>query len=176
MTIANTQQLSNVLLANGYGWKCEFAPAAPLAAGASVMLGMVTGPDGAIIGDRSFTTDGAAAFFGLYRSTSWTGGSPLTLFNRNDRFWSDTSRSPVASMASAVTAAPAASDLMGSVTLRSLGAPTVSITTEGQDIYLAPNASYVVVITNNDGAAKTPALSLVLFRDRVSSGVLRIGA
>lgn len=174
MTIANSQTLSNVLLANGYGWKCEFTPAAPLATGASVTLGLITSSDGAIIGDRSFSTDGSAAFFGLYRATTWTGGSPLTIFNRNDNHWANANRSPVSSIASGVTAAPNAADLMGSVNLRSLGAPTVSITTEGQDIYLKPNSSYVVVITNNDAGAKTPALSLILFRDRISSGLLRV--
>lgn len=166
-----TQQLSNVLLANGYGWKLEYA-ASGLAAGASVDIGITTGAFGAIIGDRSFSTDGTGAFFGLYRNTSYTGGSPLALFNRSDRFWGDSSRSPGVIL-SGVTAAPAAADLMGSINLRSLGAPAVSITTEGQDIFLKPSSAYVIRITNNDAAAKSPALSVVLYQDRISSGIIK---
>jgi hypothetical protein len=62
---------------------------------------------------------------------------------------------------------------MGSINLRSLGAPTVSITTEGQDIFLLPNSSYVIAVTNNDAGAKTPAMSIILYQDRISSGILK---
>lgn len=169
--LVSAQQLSSVLLANGYGWKLEFA-ATGLAAAASVDLGITTGSFGAIISDRSFSTDGSAAFFGLYRNTSYTGGTPLTLFNRSDRFWGDSSRSP-GTILSGVTAAPNAADLMGSISLRSLGAPAVSITTEGQDIFLRPNSSYVIRITNQDAAAKSPALSVAIYQDRISSGIIK---
>lgn len=168
----SNQPLSQILIANGFAWKFEFAAAA-LAAGATVNLGFTTGPQGAIVSDRSFSTDGSAAFFGLYRNTTYTGGTPLTLFNRSDRFWNDTSRSPVTAMASGVTATPSAANLMGSINLRSLGAPTVSITTEGQDIFLLPNSSYVIAVTNNDAGAKTPAMSIILYQDRISSGILK---
>lgn len=173
MHLEGSQAVTSLLLANGYGWKLEYAATA-LASGATINLGFLTGPYGAILGDRSFSTDGSGATFNLYRATSWTGGSLLTIFNRSDRFWGDTTRSPFTSVASGVTAAPSAANLMGSVTLRSVGAPAVSIFAEGQDVFLAPNSSYVVAVTNSDAAAKTPAMSLILYQDRISSGILNV--
>lgn len=172
MNLVGTQQLSSILLANGFGWKFEFSAAA-LAPAATLDIGMTTGTFGAIISDRSFSTDGSAAFFGLYRATSFTGGTPATIFNRSDRFWADSTRNPFTTMSTGVTATPSAANLMGSVSLRSLGAPAVSIQTEGQDIFLSPLSNYVIRIRNDDAGAKSPGLSVVLYQDRISTGILR---
>lgn len=169
--IVTAQPLSTVLLANGFGWRFEYS--ATLGAGVTDYIGFVTSSYGAIIDDRSFTSDGDNTLFTLYRGTPWTGGTPAPLANRSDRFWADSTRSPVTSIATGVTATPSAANAMGSIRLLSTGSPDVSIVSEGSSIFLAPSASYVVAVSNNDAGSSIAGFSMIIVQDRISSGIIK---
>lgn len=165
-----SESLSNILIANGFAWKFEFATS--LAAAASINIGIATGAMGAIISDRGFSTDSTDALFVLYRGTSFTGGTPVTLANRSDRFWADSSKLP-GTVASGVTAIPSAANAMGSVRLRTGGPIQSTIGADSQNICLAPNSNYVITLTNNGAALSSLAISAVLFQDRITSGIIK---
>lgn len=169
--IVTAQPLVTVLLANGFGWKFEYS--ATLAAGVTNYVGFITSAYGAIIDDRAFASEGDDTLFTLFRNTTWSGGTPGAMFNRSDRFWADSSRSPVTALSTSVTASPSAANAMGSIKLRSVGIPSVSIASESNSIFLAPSSSYVVSVTNNDAGSALISFSLVIFQDRISSGIIK---
>jgi hypothetical protein len=166
----NNQDITDLLIANGWAWRFEYT--VNVGAGATVYVGFTTGDKGAIIHDRAFDTEGADTLFTLYRGTSYTGGVAYTLANRNDRWWAVTDRRPMTDVKTGVIAVPSPANAMGSIRLWSTGAPAVNIASESNHIILAPNSSYVVAITNNDAGAQDCAMSLVLMRDVISTGII----
>jgi hypothetical protein len=165
--------VSSELVANGYAWRYEYTGS--LAAAASEDVGLTTGPSGCIISDRQFSTDSTDTTFVLYRATAWTGGVAQTLANRSDRFWADSSRSAVLTLSKGVTATPSAANAMGTIRLRGATGNAISLASEASDIYLAPNSSYLIRVTNTGTGAAIPLMSILFVRDQVSTGNVRIG-
>lgn len=168
-----TSDISHSIRA-GFAWRIEFSQ--NILAGATVLLGMLTGNRGAIISDRAFAALSTTAFFGFYRATAWTGGSAVAMKNRNDRYWSDIAKSPLVGgqFFSGVTAAPAAADLMSSLTLISPTGPAQQVVgADAAEVILAPNTSYVLSIINQGVNPAVCGLSAILLQDRLSDGSLR---
>lgn len=158
------------LIRLGFAWRLEWS--GTISAGATVRVGLVTAAQGALILDRVFTTDGDDTTFTLYRSTAWTGGVTLVPMNRSDRHWAATARQAVTSAASGVTATPSAANKMGAIRLYTVGPKSASATGEGSEIDLAPSTSYVIDVTNNDAESCSAAMTMLLIRDQMSTGVL----
>lgn len=164
--------VSSELVANGFAWRFEYT--GNLAAAASEDIGLTTGAAGCIISDRQFSTDSTDSTFALYRATAWTGGTAQILANRSDRFWSDSARAPLVTISKGVTATPSAANAMGSIRLRGATGNAISVASEASDIYLAPNSSYVIRVTNTGSGAATPLMNILFVRDQVSTGTVRI--
>lgn len=158
----------------GLAWRLEFSQS--INNGASVALGMTTGPRGGIISDRAFFALSTTAVFGFYRATSYTGGAAGDLRNRNDRYWGQLDRSPLVAgkFWSGVAAAPAAADLMSSLTLISPTGPATQVVgSDATEVILAPDTSYVLTIANQGANPAVCGLSAIIIQDRLSDGSLR---
>lgn len=149
-------------IANGYAWRLEYSFDVP--ASTTHYIGITTGPDGAYVLDRGFSTEGTDTLFTLYRGTTFTGGTPITITNRNDQFWGDTNRSPVTTLNGGVTATPLAANRMSSLRLYTVGQLERAIGSDATGIVFAPNSNYVLAIANNVASAKISNFSAIIVR------------
>lgn len=150
-------------IANGYAWRLEYSVDVP--SSSTHRVGFVTGADGGYVLDRAFSTEGTDTTFVLYRGTSFTGGTPITLTNRNDAFWGEIEdRSPVTTISGGVTASPLAENRMSSLRLYTVGQLERSVGSDATAIVFAPSSSYVLEVINANGAARICNFSAILVR------------
>lgn len=141
---------------NGPNWANEtgnlWRLSTEVAGGTTLLIGLITPPSKSIYLDQvSFVTSSDDASFSLYEGISYTGGTPLTLRNRNRNF--SAAVSPLQDSKTGVTATLVPANIIG--TARSV------ISQRGQAVIgdppspliLRPNTSYVLQIIT----ANTPA-------------------
>lgn len=154
----------DVMVQQGWASRLEYAAAA-IPGGGTHYVGWITGDLPVLVLDRAFATTADSCTFQLYRATTWSGGSNVLgqIRNRNDLFWQNASRVPLATANGGVTATPSAANLMSSLTL-AIAKRSTSVGSNGITIVLAPSTSYVLAITNNDAAAKDADFAALLVR------------
>lgn len=133
----------------GLTW--QVAHRVSIGAASSYYYGITTGGYWVQIDDRNFATEGNDSTFSLYRDTSFTGGTDLTIYNMNDNYQSDTAKKPFTVVKYGVTATPNAANLVTSpLTLNTSGNLEMVFGDESSNnIFLKPNTNYVFAITNN---------------------------
>lgn len=125
-----------------------------VAAGGIVDVVFITGVKPVIVKARQITFNGANATVRVYREPEYTGGSPGSPYNLNDR-------NPVASTSTILTGASVSSPgtefgapsfLIGSTGVGQTATSTYAVA--GQERVLRANTTYLLRITNTSGAAQ----------------------
>lgn len=162
-TRAVTQQsYTEANVKNGVQFEVS-SPHATLAAGASQDVIFITGDVPVLIKGRFLKFNGVLLSTNVYRAPTYTGGTPVTVYNLNDRF-------PVPSTVQ-VLSGPTVSNVgtqFGATTYdlgsTGLGNEQLSVySTPGVERVLRPNTTYLLRITNLDGDSQIVTSSLTWY-------------
>lgn len=151
-------------IVNGTAWRftTEFA----LAAGATKLIGFVTGGYSVALEARDISSTGENTLFLLYDDTSYSGGSALSLSNRNRYFKSNTELNPIAEIKTDVTATPSGAPVTGARLLyANKGVAVIGSDADSAQIILKANTSHVLSVTNNDLQEATVGIGALFRRD-----------
>ena len=147
----------------GLTWRLEYSFDVP--SGSHHYIGLTSGGSFVGVTSRSFSTEGTDTTYSLYSGTNYSGGSAITLRNRNDNYQTTTHKHPLTDCKGEVTASPVLGEYFGSIRLQTAKQLEASVGGDaGVLIMLKASTKYVLDIFNANGASRICKFSALLTR------------
>lgn len=149
---------------NGLAWR--FSNESSIGAGLTKIFGFITGNYTASLTSRDLSSTGENTLVLLFEDTPYTGGSLITMQNRNRYYQSRSDLNPLLEIREGVTATPAGLPVTGARLLFSnKGVAQIGSSEESSLIMLKRNTSHIITAQNLDAQSATFGIGALMIRD-----------